>query len=84
MTYNEFIIKHELRSKLLIEAVQTLYKAIRIKQGTGNSLKQRALILGSLIVIENLINQKSDDGKRSVISEENYINSIRILVIKEF
>lgn len=49
-------MKHQLRSKFLIEALTLLQKRIKEKNSVKSSLKQKALILGAMYVIEALIN----------------------------
>lgn len=56
MTLNEQLVKHQLRSKFLIEALTLLQKRIKEKNSVKSSLKQKALILGAMYVIEALIN----------------------------
>ncbi len=60
MTLNEQLVKHQLRSKFIMEALSLLSKKLKEKsQAKTNILKQKATILACLSVVEALINPKS-------------------------
>ncbi|CDW76386.1 ubiquitin-protein ligase [Stylonychia lemnae] len=82
MTANEQIVKHEIRTKFLLEALQILQKSIRDKN--QNQILQKCQIISSLIVIESLINFQSPLLiKNQVLAKDNFHNSIRVAIMRE-
>jgi hypothetical protein len=53
MTISEQIVKHEIRTKFMVEALSQLQKTIKDKQ--QNHQKQKCLIIACLTVIDSLV-----------------------------
>ena len=84
MNLNEQLIKHQLRSKFMLEAMTVLSKIVKEKgSATTNPIKQKCLILASLSVIEALVNTSSPSAKVPSISGENFLNSLRVCFVRD-
>lgn len=82
MTLNEQLIKHQLRTKFILEALSVLSKILKDKsQPNVNQIKQKALIKASLIVIESLISPSNP--KLSHVAYDNYVNSLRVCFVRD-
>ena len=80
MTLNEQLVKHQLRSKFLFEALSTL-QSKKLKENKG--LKQKALLMSSLAVIEALLNPNHPCVKQLNISADNFQNSLRLCFVRD-
>ncbi len=82
MTVHEQSIKHETRTKLVLEALSILCKTMKDKQ--INSEIQKALIISTLSVIDSLVScDSSIFQNQSLIAQDNFINSIRAAVVRD-
>ena len=60
-----------------------LHKIVKDKQASESPVRQRALILASLSVIEGLINGQSQQAKQATISSDNFANSLRACFVRD-
>lgn len=67
----------------MLQALHTLHKVIKDKQSSDSPVRQRALILASLSVIEGLINGQSQQAKQATISSDNFANSLRVCFVRD-
>jgi hypothetical protein len=79
MSFNEQLVKHQLRTKFIFEALNGLSKILKDKASI-NPLKQRATIKSCLIVIESLI---TPNQHLPYIAGDNYINSLRACFVRD-
>jgi hypothetical protein len=77
MSFNEQLVKHQLRTKFIFEALNGLSKILK---ASTNPLKQRATIKSCLIVIESLI---TPNQHLPYIAGDNYINSLRACFVRD-
>lgn len=83
MTLNEQLVKHQLRTKLIIEALSILQKVLKEKGSNRGSIKQKFLIIASLSVIEALINSQNLPVKTLRLGNDNFVNSLRYCFVRE-
>lgn len=82
MTFQEQVVKNDLRLKFILESLSILHKTFKNK--SSNSLKLKSTIISCLIVIDSLTNFKGQSsGKLNAVSKDNYYNSIRDAVVRE-
>lgn len=82
MGIQEIAVKHQMRFKLMVEALSILQRSIKDKQ--IHPVIQKSQIFTAMLIVESLINYQDPSMKgKHTIAKDNFINSLRLAIFRD-